>query len=86
MYFTSNLTYGVIWATDCCEQCDQKKIDKCLEKLPKSDFTRKMNDFNAFKKLHKNVGDLGKSIVAKGLKRCPKSNKSPDLVTLIVRQ
>ena len=49
MYFTSNLTYGVIWATDCCEQCDQKKIDKCLEKLPKSDFTRKMNDFNAFK-------------------------------------
>ena len=33
-------------------------------------------------KLPKNVGDLGKSIVAKGFKRCPKSNKSPDLVTL----
>ena len=33
-------------------------------------------------KLPKNVGDLGKSIVAEGFKRCPKSNKSPDLVTL----
>ena len=29
-----------------------------------------------------NVGDLGKLIVAKGFKSCPKSNKSPDLVTL----
>ena len=32
-------------------QCDQKKIAKCLEKLPKSDFTRKMNDFNTFTKI-----------------------------------
>ena len=31
--------------------------------------------------LPKNVGDLGKSIVA--LKSCPKYNKSPDLVTLM---
>ena len=30
----------------------------------------------------KNVGDLGKLIVAKGFKNCPKSNKSPNLVTL----
>ena len=35
----------------CEEQCDQKKIDECLEKLPKSDFTRKMNDFNTFTKI-----------------------------------
>ena len=28
--------------------------------------------------------DLGKLIVAKGFKRCPKSNKSPNQVTLIV--
>ena len=28
-----------------------EKIAKCLEKLPKSDFTRKMNDFNTFTKI-----------------------------------
>ena len=33
-------------------------------------------------KLPKNVGDLGKLIVAKGFKKLPKSNKSPNLVTL----
>ena len=33
-------------------------------------------------KLPKNVGDLGKLIFAKGLKSCPKSNNSPNLVTL----
>ena len=36
-----------------------------------------------FQKLSKNVGDLGKLIVAKGFKKLPKSNKSPNLVTLI---
>ena len=34
-------------------------------------------------KLSKNVRDLGKLIVPKGLKSCPKSNKSPNLVTLV---
>ena len=66
-------------------QCDQKKIDKCLNKLPKNDYTRKIIDFNIFKKLSYNVGDLDKLIVAKGFKSCPKSNKSPNLVTLVVR-
>ena len=33
-------------------------------------------------KLHKNVGDLGKIIVAKGLKKLSKVKKSPNLVTL----
>ena len=33
-------------------------------------------------KLPKNVGDLDKIIVAKVFKICPKSNKSPNLVTL----
>ena len=28
------------------------------------------------------MGDLGKLIAAKGFKTCPKSNKSPNLVTL----
>ena len=34
-------------------------------------------------KLPNNVEDLGKLVVAKVLKSCPKSNKSPNLVTLI---
>ena len=53
-------------------QCDPKKITKCLEKLPKSDFTRKMKDLTPSQKLPKNVGDLGKLIVAKGFEKLPK--------------
>ena len=34
-------------------------------------------------KLPKNVGDLGKFIVAKSFKSCPKCKKSPTLVTLV---
>ena len=34
-------------------------------------------------KMPKNVVDLGKLIVAKGFKSCPKLNKSPNLVTLV---
>ena len=30
------------------------------------------------------LGDLGKLIVAKGFKSCPKLKKSPDLVTLVI--
>ena len=37
-----------------------------------------MIDYETFTKLPQNVGDLGK----KALKTCPKSNKSPNLVTL----
>ena len=40
--------------------------------LPKTDFTWKMIDFDAFTKLPKNVGDLGKLILAKGFKKLPK--------------
>ena len=32
-------------------QCDQKKIAKCLKKLPKNDFTRKMIVFDIFTKI-----------------------------------
>ena len=35
-------------------------------------------------KLAKNVGELGKLIVAKGLEKLPKYNKSPNMVTLAV--
>ena len=38
----------------------------------KNDLTRKMIDFNTFPKLPKNVGDLGKLVVAKGFKKLPK--------------
>ena len=41
-----------------CNQYDQKNIAKCLQKLPKNDFTRKMIDFDTFKKLPKNVSDF----------------------------
>ena len=41
-----------------------------------------MIDFDTFKKLPKNVGNLGKIIVAKGFKTCLQSKKSPNLVTL----
>ena len=41
-----------------------------------------MKDFDTFKKFPMNVGDLGKIIVAIGFEKLPKSNKSPNLVTL----
>ena len=40
--------------------------------MPKNDFTGKMNYFDTFTKLHKNVGDLGKLIVAKDFQSLPK--------------
>ena len=51
--------------------------------MPKNDFTRKMI-LTPWQKLPKNVVDLDKLILLpKGLKSCPKSNKSPNLVTLL---
>ena len=41
-------------------------------KVAKNDLTSKMIDFNTFTKMPKNVGDLGKIIVAKGFKKLPK--------------
>ena len=38
----------------------------------KKDFTRKMIDFHTLQKLPKNVGDLGKLIVAKDYQKLPK--------------
>ena len=43
----------------------------------------KLKILATLQKLPKNVRDLGKLIVAKGFKSCPKSNKSPNLVTLL---
>ena len=43
--------------------------------MPKNEFTRKNFFFTHLHKLPKNVGDLGKLIVAKGFKNSPKSKK-----------
>ena len=43
---------------------------------------KKLKILAPLQKLPKNVGDLGKLIVATALKSCPKSNNSPKLVTL----
>ena len=40
-------------------QCEQIKIVKCLYKLPKNGFTRKMNDFDTFTKIALEWGRLG---------------------------
>ena len=53
-------------------------------KVAQNDFHRKRTDFDTFTKLPKNVGDLGKLIVA--LKTWPKSNKLPNLVTLLATE
>ena len=42
------------------------------EKIAKNDFTIKIKDIDTFTKLPKNVGNLGKLIVAKGFKSLPK--------------
>ena len=57
-------------------QCDQKKIARCLLKLPKNDFTRKVIDFDTFTKIAKECGRFGQ------INCCPKSNKLPNLVTI----
>ena len=46
-YISRNHTYLGRYAN----QCDQKKIAKCLQKLPKNDVTRKMIDFGTFTKI-----------------------------------
>ena len=38
-------------ATNGLLQCDQKKSPNVYKKLPKNDFTRKMNDFDNFTKI-----------------------------------
>ena len=46
----------------------------------------KLKILKPLQKLPENVGDLGKKWLPKALKRCPKSNKFPNLVTLVVKQ
>ena len=52
-------------------QCDQKNCQMSI-KVAQNDLRRKMINFDTFTKMPKNMGDLGKLIVAKGLKNFPK--------------
>ena len=62
-----------------------RKNAKCPEKVLKTDFTRKMNDFDTFYKNCLKMWEIWANLLLpKGLKSCPKSNKSPDLVTLYI--
>ena len=53
------------------------------KKLPKMISLEKLKILAPLQKLPKNVGYLGKLIVAKGFEKLPKSNKLPNLVTLM---
>ena len=57
-------------------QCDQIKIAKVYKMFPKLISIDKWF-FGTFTKLPKNVGDLGKIIVAKGFEWLPKGKKCP---------
>jgi len=60
----------------------RKESPNVYKSCPKMISLEKLNILTPLQKLPKNVVNLGKFIVAKGLKRCPKSNKSPYPVTL----
>ena len=53
-------------------QCDQKKPQNVYKSGPKMISLEKWKILTPFQKLPKNVGDFGKLIVAKGLKKLPK--------------
>ena len=49
--YIDTLTLKVVLYKVAQTQCDQKKIAKCLKKLPKNDFTRKIKYFDTFTKI-----------------------------------
>ena len=59
-----------------------KKSPNVYKKWPKTDFTRKMKDFDTFNKSPKNVAIRAKYLLPQAKKSCPKCNKSPNMVTL----
>ena len=60
----------------------RKKSPNVYKSCPKMILLEKFKVLTPLQKMPKNVGGLGKLIVAKGLKSCPKYNISPNLVTL----
>ena len=61
----------------------EKKLPNVYKSCPKIISLEKSLILTHFQTLPKNVGDLGKLIVTKGFKSCPKSKKLPNLVTLL---
>ena len=53
-------------------QCDQKKLPNVYKSCPKMISLEKLKILTPFQKLPKNVGYLGKLIVAKGFEKLPK--------------
>ena len=67
-----------------CVACSvTRKIYNVFKNCPKMISLEKWTILTPLQKLLKNVGDLGKLIVAKGFKNCPKCKKLPHLVTLV---
>ena len=65
-------------------QCDRKKSPNVNKSCPKMISLQKLKVLTPLHKLPKNVWDSGKLNCCQALKSCPKSNKSPTLVTLLL--
>ena len=63
-----------------------KKLPNVYRSCPNMISLEKLKILTPLQKLPKNVGDLGKLIVAKGFYKLPKSNKLPNLVTLLLEK
>ena len=61
----------------------RKKCQMSIKVAQKVISLEKLKIYTPLQKLPKNVGDLDKIIVAKGNEKLPKSNKLPNLVTLL---
>ena len=62
----------------------RKKSPQVYKSFPKIISLEKLKILTPLQTLPKNVGDLGKLLLPKALKSCPKYNKLPNLVTLVV--
>ena len=69
------------WIFTFSNSVTSKKLPNVYKSCPKMKSLEKLKILTSLQTLPKNVGDLGKLIVAKALKNCPKSNKLPNLVT-----
>ena len=67
-------------------QCDQEKVAKCQQSCPKMISLEKLKILTPLQNLPKNVGDLGKLIVATGFESSPKCNNLSNLVILLLMQ
>ena len=61
-----------------------KKLPNVYKSCPKMIKLEKLKILTPLQKSPKNVGNLGKLIVATGFEKLPKVNKSQNLVTLLV--